>query len=44
MKKRHTVEQIFVKHKELEILITEGKTIGKAVRHIKVSKPFNSLQ
>ena len=37
-KTRHTVEQIIVKLKEVEILIAQGKTIGEAVRHIEVSE------
>ncbi len=37
-KTRHTVEQIIVKLREVEILIAQGKTIGDAVRHIEVSE------
>ena len=33
---RHTVEQIIVKLREVEILIAQGKTIDEAVRHIEV--------
>ena len=35
---RHTVEQIIVKLREVEILIAQGKTIGEAVRYIEVSE------
>lgn len=35
---RHTVEQIIVKLREVEILLAQGKTIAEAVRQIEVSE------
>jgi len=35
---RHTVEQIIVKLREVEILLAQGKTIAEAVKQIGVSE------
>lgn len=36
-KQNYTVEQIIIKLREVEVLCSQGKTIGKAVRYIIVS-------
>ena len=37
-KKNYTVEQIIVKLREIEVLCSQGKTIGEAVRQAEISE------